>query len=124
MTEDILLLYPYLSIFSDIYFIISSYTYDKVVKILVTLSELQMKEVIMMHDGKKLGFIDDLEIDEKTGFIKAIIIIERQMKGTLFNKPLEKLIAWEQIVTIGADIILVNDQGEIQKQSIETNKIE
>ncbi|MBO1005523.1 YlmC/YmxH family sporulation protein [Pseudogracilibacillus auburnensis] len=86
---------------------------------MVTLSELQMKEVIMMHNGKRLGFIDDLEIDEKSGLITAIIIVERQMRGSFFQKPTERSISWDQIVTIGADIILVSEWEEVQKQPTE-----
>lgn len=77
---------------------------------LVTLSELQEKEVVLMQTGKRLGFIDDLEIDEQNGLITALVIIERQMKGSFFNKPEEKVIAWNQIVTIGTDIILITEE--------------
>ncbi|HLR70317.1 MAG TPA: YlmC/YmxH family sporulation protein [Pseudogracilibacillus sp.] len=76
---------------------------------MITLSELQAKEVIMMDSGERLGFIDDLEIDEQTGYITALIIIERQLKGSFFNKPDERVVSWNQIVTIGTDIILVNN---------------
>jgi len=85
-----------------------------------TLSELQRKEVVMMHTGEKLGFIDDLEINEQTGFIMSIVIIDRQLKGSFFNKPEEMFISWAQIVTIGKDIILI-DQTE---KRIEDTKIE
>lgn len=84
-------------------------------KALITLSELQTKEVIMMN-GKRLGFIDDLEIDEQNGFITAIILVERHGKGgTFFQKPAERIIHWEQILTIGNDIILVDDLIEKEK---------
>ena len=63
----------------------------------------------MMETGERLGFIDDLEIDEGNGFITALIIVERQMKGSFFNKPEEIKVTWDQIVTIGTDIILVNE---------------
>jgi len=86
---------------------------------MITLSELQLKEVIMMHNGKRLGYIDDLEIDENSGHITAIIIVERQMRGALFNKPTEKVISWDQIITIGSDIILV---GENEGPPIEAPK--
>ncbi len=85
---------------------------------LVTLSELQMKEVIIMQTGKRLGFIDDLEIDEQNGLITALVIVERQMKGSFFQKPEEKIIFWNQIVTIGTDIILVTEE---QKNVSTTN---
>ncbi len=77
---------------------------------MVTLSELQTKEVIVMQSGKRLGFIDDLEINEQSGLITGLIILDKQMKGSFFNKPEEKRISWEQIVTIGSDIILVTEE--------------
>lgn len=90
---------------------------------LITLSELQRKEVVMVHNGKRLGHIVDLDIDEKTGYITAVIIIDRQGKGAIFQKPMEIAIAWQQIVTIGTDIILVQEETEvIQKQAIEEEK--
>jgi len=85
---------------------------------MVTLSELQRKEVVMMHTGEKLGFIDDLVINEDDGIITSIVIIDRQMKGSFFNKPEESFIEWGQIVTIGTDIILIN---QATKGIIETN---
>ncbi len=90
---------------------------------MITLSELQTKEVVMMHDGKRLGHITDLEIDVDSGFITGIILLEKQEKGSFFQKPVERHIAWEQIMTIGADIILI--QEEIPQQNITgNNKIE
>lgn len=85
---------------------------------MVTLSELQRKEVVMMHTGEKLGFIDDLIINEDEGIITSIVIIDRQMKGSFFNKPEESFIEWGQIVTIGTDIILIN---QATRGIIETN---
>lgn len=78
---------------------------------MVTLSELQTKEVVVMQNGKRLGFIEDLEIDEQEGLITAIIIADRQAKGAFFNKPEETMILWKQIVTIGEDIILVTEEN-------------
>lgn len=81
---------------------------------MITLSELQMKEVVMM-DGKRLGFIDDLEINEDSGFIQSLIVIDRGGKGTFFQKPEEKKIKWSQIITIGTDIILVHNLENSEK---------
>ena len=83
---------------------------------MVTLSELQSKEVVMVHNGKRLGQITDLLIDEQSGLIISIILLEREGKGSLFQKPVEKEIKWQQIKTIGKDIILVED--EIIQQQI------
>lgn len=85
---------------------------------MMTLSELQRKEVVMMHSGEKLGYIDDLEIDEQEGFVTSIVIIDRQMKGSFFNKPTETFISWDQIVTIGTDIILISQDKKRLKETI------
>lgn len=78
----------------------------------IKLSELQIKEVIEINSGKKLGHIYDLEIDPYLGKIVAIILVIRNEKNSLFGKQEEKVIYWEQIVTIGADVILVKERRE------------
>ncbi|MUK89523.1 YlmC/YmxH family sporulation protein [Ornithinibacillus sp. L9] len=75
---------------------------------MVTLSELQTKEVIVINDGKRLGHISDLEIDPNRGRIIALVIYLKD-KGGLFGKADELIIYWDQIVTIGMDVILVRD---------------
>lgn len=81
---------------------------------MINLSELQKKEVVLLSTGRRLGFIDDLEIDSTTGKISAIIVIERNVKGGFFAKPHEITILWEQITTIGTDIILIKDENSLQ----------
>src|SRR5699024_10607963 len=44
------------------------------VSVMIKLSELQIKEVIIIDDCKRLGHIHDLEIDPDNGMITAIII--------------------------------------------------
>lgn len=75
---------------------------------MILLSELQLKEVIIIKNGRRLGHISDLEIDPQLGKVTAIIIATRN-KGGLFGKAEEIIIYWNQIVTIGSDVILVND---------------
>jgi YlmC/YmxH family sporulation protein len=76
---------------------------------MVKLSELQVKEIIIIDSGRKLGHIHDLEIDTDRGKIVAIIVIPRDKKTSLFGKAEEIIIHWEQIVRIGSDVILVKD---------------
>lgn len=75
---------------------------------MVKLSELQVKEVIDIDNGKRLGHIYDLEINPTSGMIQAIVVMSRDRKGSFFSKGEEIVIQWRQIVTIGADVILVN----------------
>ncbi|WP_152656468.1 YlmC/YmxH family sporulation protein [Oceanobacillus sp. CFH 90083] len=74
---------------------------------MVKLSELQIKELIVMDDGTRLGHIIDLEIDGRTGRIIAVIAEAKGKKNGMFAKAGELFIAWEKIVRIGEDVILV-----------------
>lgn len=74
---------------------------------MIKLSELQLKEVIVIENGKRLGHIYDLEIDPDRGRITAIILVHRDRKSGFFGKADEMIIDWRQITTIGKDVILV-----------------
>lgn len=76
---------------------------------MIRLSELQMKEVISVIDGRRLGFIVDLEIDVTTGRIHSLILADRDSKGQFFGKSEEIKVSWRQILRIGADVILVKE---------------
>ncbi|WP_047984547.1 YlmC/YmxH family sporulation protein [Ornithinibacillus californiensis] len=76
---------------------------------MINLSDLQVKEIIVINDGRRLGHISDLEIDPDRGRIIALVIYLREKKGGFFGKPEELMIYWEQIITIGSDVILVKD---------------
>ncbi|WP_026570441.1 MULTISPECIES: YlmC/YmxH family sporulation protein [Sediminibacillus] len=79
---------------------------------MITLSELQIKDVIVVDDGKRLGNITDLEIDVDRGRITFLVIgLKGKMMG-LFGREEEVVIPWESIVTIGSDVILVKKQKE------------
>lgn len=80
---------------------------------MIKLSELQLKEVIVVQGGRRLGYIYDLEINSSTGYIEAVIITNKN-KQHIFGKAEEYIIDWKQIVTIGLDVILVQyDDGEV-----------
>jgi YlmC/YmxH family sporulation protein len=79
---------------------------------MMKLSELQVKEVIIVDDGKRLGHITDLEIDTDRGKIVAIVLTIKDKKSGFFGKADELVIHWEQIVRIGSDVILVKNVGE------------
>lgn len=90
---------------------------------MITLSELQLKEIIVLQTGRRLGFIADFEIDEASGSITAFIVATKQLKGNLFNRMSETIISWDNIVTIGDDIILIDEDQRIKKE-VQTNENE
>ncbi len=76
---------------------------------MVKKSELMLKDVIDINQGKKLGFIDDVDIDLENGRINAIIIPAHPNKIlSFFSKKNDLIIRWEDIQKIGEDVILVN----------------
>jgi len=72
------------------------------------LSELQNKTLINMNDGRNIGNIVDIKMDEQTGNVVSLII-EPNKKGFSFSsKNNSSEIKWENIKKIGEDVILVN----------------
>lgn len=70
-------------------------------------SDMRQKEVINVSDGKRLGFVSDIEIDLESGKIEAIILPGGNKIFGLLGKDNEFVIPWERIKKIGEDIILV-----------------
>ena len=70
------------------------------------LSELQNKTVINLIDGKNIGNIIDLSIDEK-GNAVGLIVEKLRFLISYFTSGKELSISWNQIEKIGEDVILV-----------------
>ena len=69
------------------------------------ISDMRNKEVICQSDGTRLGAVDDVEFDIKTGHITCIIIYGR---GRTFGKSADIKIPWDKISVVGEDTILVD----------------
>lgn len=68
------------------------------------LSDLQSKDMINLIDGRRIGSIIDVHIDNN-GNIEELIIQRRKF---LFFSSGTINIKWQQIDKIGKDVILVN----------------
>lgn len=68
------------------------------------LSSLQNKDIINLVDGRKIGSIIDVNINEN-GHIEEIAV---QKKRFLFFSSGIINIKWKQIDKIGKDVILIN----------------
>lgn len=75
---------------------------------MVKISELRLRDVINIADGKRLGMIKDIDIDLDTGKIKAIILPGNNRPFSLFARNDEVVVNWEKILRIGVDVILVD----------------
>lgn len=79
-------------------------------------SDFRQKEVINISDGKRLGFVSDVEIDLESGRIEAVILPGVGKLFGLLGKENEFVIPWDKIRKIGEDIILVDlDDRYIRK---------
>lgn len=72
------------------------------------LSDLRDKEVINIRTGTRLGLINDLIVDIKSGNVKSLVIPHQGKVLGLFGKSTEILIKWQDIQTIGDDFIIVD----------------
>jgi len=66
----------------------------------------KQKEVINLSDGRRLGYVQDVEANFDTGEITAIIVPGTN-KMFSFSGKNDIIIPWKQIKRIGDDIILV-----------------
>ncbi len=73
-----------------------------------TFCELRRKEVINICDGARLGCICDLELDDCTGLISAIIVPGPTKLWGLLKSDEELVIPYCKINKIGDDVILVD----------------
>lgn len=74
----------------------------------MNLSDLQLKEIVDISSGKRLGSIIDVIVDNK-GFISKIMLDNKKTRGKIFSTYKEDIwIEWKNIIKLGDDIILVD----------------
>ncbi|MBB6443757.1 YlmC/YmxH family sporulation protein [Bacillus benzoevorans] len=81
---------------------------------MVKISEFQIKDVVNISDGKKLGNIGDIEINLQTGKVEAIIISGTGKILGFFGKDEDVVIPWKNIIKIGEDVILVRYKDNVE----------
>lgn len=68
--------------------------------------DFRHKEVINVNNGRKLGYVTDVEAHFEDGKISAIVVPGNSKKINLFNTN-DIVIPWDKITLIGEDVILV-----------------
>lgn len=74
---------------------------------MVKISDLRMREVINVMNGKRLGLIKDIEIDLEAGRIKSVVLPGNGKMLGLFGKNDDVIVPWQKIKKLGMDVILV-----------------
>lgn len=70
-------------------------------------ADFRQKEVISITEGKRMGYISDVEIDFEAGRINSVIIPAPKRFFGLWGGEGDFRIPWEDIYKIGEDLILV-----------------
>ena len=74
--------------------------------------DFKHKEVINIADAKRLGYVQDVTADLKTGIITSIIVPGSTKMFNVFRTNNEIIIPWDKIKCIGEEIILVEIWGK------------
>ncbi len=75
-------------------------------------TDLHCKEVICVHDGRRLGYICDARVELPEGHILAIIVPGPCRFLGLWGRRDDYVIPWRCIRKIGPDIVLVDIKPE------------
>jgi len=70
--------------------------------------DLKQREVINVSDGRRLGYVYDIEINFENGKVESIVVPGPSRIKNLFGRNGDIVIPWEKIQRVGDDIILVN----------------
>lgn len=70
-------------------------------------ADLRNKEIVNITDGKRLGYVCDVDFDLEAGTVASLIIPKKIAFWNIFKKNDEYVIPLEMIRKIGDDIIIV-----------------
>lgn len=80
-----------------------------------SVNSLRDKEVINICDGRRLGYIYDVEINICSGCVTAIVVLfDCRVFG--FGKCEELVIPWDKIQCFGEDAVLVSIGPELYEK--------
>lgn len=71
------------------------------------LSDLQNKDIVNTMDGRNVGNIIDVKIDQISGAIVSLVVEPNKKMLPFMNRGVEEEISWKNIERIGEDVILV-----------------
>lgn len=71
------------------------------------LSDLQNKDIVNTMDGRNVGNIIDVKIDQISGSIVSLVVEPNKKMLPFMNRGVEEEISWKNIERIGEDVILV-----------------
>ena len=74
------------------------------------IADLKYKEVINVGDGSRYGYVGDVEFDDTSGQIQALVVPGRLRLFGLLGREEDVVIPWTSVKRFGEDLVLV--EGE------------
>ena len=74
---------------------------------MVSLSVLCTKDIISISTGRNIGRADDIEFDERNASVENLVVFGRPRFFGLFGRGKDVRIPWSDVITVGADVILI-----------------
>ncbi len=82
---------------------------------MVRIGDLRDRDVVNVNDGKRLGIINDVDLDIENGVVKAIIVPAGGGFMGVIGRKQDLIIPWDKIVKVGVDTILVDYPVELEQ---------
>lgn len=80
---------------------------------MIRVSDIMEKEVINVKNGKRMGFIMDIDMDISEGKVISFTIMGDGGRGFFSRGGEDQVIFWNDILKIGCDTIIVNIGSEL-----------
>lgn len=81
---------------------------------MIRISDIMEKEVINVKNGKRMGFITDIDMDVNEGKIVSFTIFGDGGRGFFQRGGDEQVIFWNDILKVGCDTIIVNIGSDLK----------
>lgn len=86
------------------------------------MSELKRMEVINVCDGKRLGFVGDIDFNKESGKIECLIVPGPGCFCGFLGREKEFTIPFDDICQFGDDIILVEVKDKDEKEKDKSSR--
>lgn len=75
---------------------------------MINTQDIRDKEVINIHDGRSMGYVDDMEVDLQRGLVEGIVVPAARRMFSFFGRDTDVVIRWKDVKRIGEDVVLVD----------------
>lgn len=80
-------------------------------------TDLASRDIINVVDGRRLGALKDLEIDQETGMVQALILKSEKKYLKFFGGGQDVIVPWTWIKKLGVDVVLVELPSQLHSGS-------